>query len=131
VLAGLPDGFLAALQAGFARDGYVQIPASSGLLPWSADIASMARAVRTLKGAGWHPQFLTLFDEPWVVAAQVGKLIAAASGGNLAIGDWSVFYVDPAEKLPHTHDDMAKKPADQVPAGWPPHRDRGERGVST
>lgn len=93
----------------------------------------MAAAVKTLIDNGWPPMMLTVriaaahpcydstyscdrgaciiqvYDETWAMAHQLKELLYLTTA-NQQIGDWSIFYVDPAV---------------QGAAGWPPHRDRG------
>ena len=57
--------------------------------------------------AGWPPMMLTVYDECWAMSHQLKELLFLTTG-NRQIGDWSIFYVDPAKSG----------------AGWPPHRDR-------
>ena len=56
-----------------------------------------------------------LYDEPWAMAHSLRELLDLTTG-NVPIGDWSVFYVDPARE--------------GGAAGWPPHRDRGNDGTA-
>jgi hypothetical protein len=95
-------------------DGYFMMPAG-GKLDWSVNLVDVAAAVKTLKEAGWAQSFLTVYDEVWLMVHNLEELIPLVTGGNRPIGDFSVFYIDPATSG----------------AGWPPHRDRGtEASVS-
>lgn len=52
---------------------------------------------------------MQVYDETWAMAHQLKQLLYLTTA-NSQIGDWSIFYVDPAV---------------EGAAGWPPHRDRG------
>lgn len=95
------------LRFGMDRDGYVAMPAGEKL-PWLVDLEALSSGVKALIDAGWPPMMLTVYDECWAMSHQLKELLFLTSG-NRQIGDWSIFYVDPAKSG----------------AGWLPHRDRG------
>ena len=100
------------LRGKFIRDGYIQLSTLQGdqRLPWAASIGAMGRAVQILHDAGWPVAFLQLYDEAWLIAHQLRELLVLTTGGNLFLGDFAIFHIDPAEV---------------GAAGWGPHRDRG------
>ena len=109
------------------RDGYWDISASarnseSGQLhlDWLVSVPDMADGVRRLTEAGWPPSFLLMYDEPWVMAAQLKHLILMTSGNRL-IFDFAMFHVG-SQKTPAGEADELDGASSR---GWPPHRDRG------
>lgn len=101
------------------REGYFSIP--SGAVRWIVDVAGVARGVQHLVNLGLPAICIVLYDEPWVMSAQMTELAFRTSGGNEQAFDWSAFCV----RAEHcgTSPDIVAPP--EVPAGWPPHRDRG------
>ena len=115
------------LRARMERDGYWDISASarhseSGQLQldWLVSVPDMADGVRRLTEAGWPPSFLLMYDEPWVMAAQLKHLILLTSG-NRIIFDFAMFHVG-SQRTPAGEADEADGASSR---GWPPHRDRG------
>lgn len=106
-LLNLTDDLIQRLRQRFIRDGYVHLDER---LPWATAVRDLAHAVEALRDAGWPAAFLQLYDEAWLVAEQLRELLRLTTGGNLFLGDFAIFYVDPAEP---------------GAAGWGPHRDRG------
>ena len=80
-------------------------------LRWAVDIAGLSKGVETLAGKGWPPNFLLMYDETWLLAHQLKRLLILTSGNRLS-HDFSIFHVVAGA------------------AGWPPHRDRGGAGAT-
>lgn len=98
--------------ADLISDGYFSV--EGGRLQWAVNVADVARGLETLISKGFPPICIMAYDEPWVMGAQLARLVQATTGGNQAIMDWNAFFV--------------KAGAGQgcaEAAGWPPHRDRG------
>jgi hypothetical protein len=86
------------------RDGYFKTqPALE-----SAVNESLADAVRRVIGAGFHPLFVSVYDEFWKPLARLGAVLEPVFGAPpRLLGDFWVWCVGPG----------------QAPAGWAPHRD--------
>lgn len=94
-------------------DGYWQImhdaqdlETSRRHLEWKIDVAGIARGVARLVAKGWPPNFIMMYDEPWLLVHQLKHIVLMATGNRLSY-DFSIFHVVSGA------------------AGWPPHRDRG------
>lgn len=71
----------------------------------------MVRSVARLRAAGWDPLFLAVYDEAWVMARRLERIIGHTTGGNRLTMDFLAWWVDPREGQ----------------AGFSPHRDRWVR----
>lgn len=79
------------------REGYWDIPIEdvredTGLpqLPWAVSMDDIAESMALLTEAGWPPSFLLMYDEPWVIAAQL-KHILLHTLGNRMVFDFAMF----------------------------------------
>lgn len=103
------------LRNSLLEDGYFWMP--DGELPWGVDVDAMGRAVGALVAAGLPPSCILMYDEPWIMAAQLRQLIFLTTGGNEFMMDWSAFHVRAGS--------AGKSQSFTEPSGWQPHRDRG------
>ena len=102
-----------------AAEGYFRLPSDGpDAVPWTVDIGAMAEGVRRLAGHGWPSSFLLVYDEPWLLALQVSRLVREATGNEL-IADWAMFHVG-----------GSAPGAGAAKSGWAPHRDRGGDGAA-
>lgn len=46
---------------------------------------TLADGCRAVMQMGWHPAFLLMFDQPWLVARHVGRLMQAVANENIAL----------------------------------------------
>lgn len=86
------------------EEGIFEVPRQQ--LPWALEPLDVAEAIRSLVEHEWHPSFVWVFDELWVMAYQLGGLMASL--GHAFVCDFFGWYVDPNRKG----------------TGFPPHRDR-------
>eukprot|EP00966_Prymnesium_polylepis_P126157 2917160-Prymnesium_polylepis.1 len=82
-----------------SRDGYWDVGAADiredtgeVQLNWAVNIADMAEAMALLTQAGWPPNFLLMYDEPWLLAHQL-KTIIRITSGNTMLFDFAFFHV--------------------------------------
>lgn len=91
-----------------ADRGFFRLPTGQMEIP-SELLSNLAAGVHRLVAHGFHPTFLLMYDEVWLLGELIGSILIPASG-NAPVGDWFVFHVDPS-----------------IVAGYqpgPPHRDR-------
>ena len=79
----------------------------------SADamVQSTAEGIALLRQWGWHPLFILVFDEPWLLFSALRPILAVANPASTDFAlnwDFMAWFLDPA----------------QQERGWPPHRDR-------
>ncbi|MGE5539744.1 MAG: phytanoyl-CoA dioxygenase family protein [Gemmatimonas sp.] len=92
------------------REGYVHLPGAQG----AAAAQQLSSAVRRLVDAGLPPVFAMVFDEFWIPAFALTKIVATALGGTYKLlPDFWIWHIDPAKDE----------------AGWAPHRDKGHRAL--
>ncbi len=101
---------LADIPRRLATSGYFQLPPPR----WSFDLAALGRGVSAVAKAGYPPVFIFMYDEAWLVFAQLKALLESALGGSYMImpAFWS-WHVDGSRES----------------AGWPPHRDNHEKAL--
>jgi ectoine hydroxylase-related dioxygenase (phytanoyl-CoA dioxygenase family) len=91
-------------------DGYFQLNPDE--TPWDdALVDIVGQGIRTLVDNGWHPLWIVLYDEIWLMAHQLSEQLATATGGNRMIMDFFAWCVLQESKTGGRE-------------GWPPHRDR-------
>ena len=73
-------------------NGFFKVPRSKMQLPVGLE-EILVRGIRVLGAHGFHPNFIMLYDEAWMVGALIGRVVEQASG-NVPIGDWFVFCCD-------------------------------------
>eukprot|EP01006_Ploeotia_vitrea_P003282 TRINITY_DN112371_c0_g1_i1.p1 TRINITY_DN112371_c0_g1~~TRINITY_DN112371_c0_g1_i1.p1 ORF type:complete len:437 (+),score=35.64 TRINITY_DN112371_c0_g1_i1:15-1325(+) len=76
-------------------------------LSWGADSRLIANCICLLLQHGWHPVFVWLFDEMWLLVNQLSNFIEKAFGHHL-IYDFFGWYINP----------------ETAGQGFAPHRDR-------
>lgn len=95
--------------------GYFRLSAAEmGIHPSITD--ALALGARRLVAHGFNASFLMIYDESWKVGNTISSFLCPASG-NVAIGDWYVFHVDPSVEDGYTP--------------GPPHRDRPTADLSS
>jgi len=99
---------LAQLKSDMMHEGFLTLGREA--LEWAVSPHAIAVGVVKLMQYGWAPPFIMIFDEPWVMAAQLSKVIELSTDGNQSIMDWFAWYIDPFTGG----------------KGWPPHRDRAD-----
>jgi len=68
------------LRAAMKRDGVFALPTAD--LPWQVDLAKLAWSVEELRRAGWPPSFIWVYDEPWIMLAQLAPLLRDVLGSQ-------------------------------------------------
>jgi ectoine hydroxylase-related dioxygenase (phytanoyl-CoA dioxygenase family) len=92
------------------REGYLHLPDAQG----TDTAAHLSSAVRRLVAAGLPPVFGMVFDEFWIPAFALTKIVATSLGGTYKLlPDFWIWHIDPAKDE----------------AGWSPHRDKGHRAL--
>jgi len=61
------------------RSGVFTLPEQS----WAVDLSLLARSVNQLVAAGWPPTFIWVFDEPWVMLAQIAPILKEVTGAEV------------------------------------------------
>jgi len=123
--------FTLGLRDNLIRDGFFFV--ERGRLPWAVDLNGMAKGILELVSRGFPSICILMYDEPWVLAAQLEQLARVATGGNELSFDWAAFCV--RAKQPHgaRHNGVGRASdlaaPTSAPAGWPPHRDRGSNAA--
>ncbi|KAJ1628848.1 hypothetical protein T492DRAFT_1014993 [Pavlovales sp. CCMP2436] len=108
-----PDGATAELvRNGLAIDGFAV--AAAGVLEWTLDVELLADGARALLAAGWPATALLIYDETWVMHAQLARLLGAATS-NTPCFDIVCFAVAPQPQAGGASDGTR---------GFAPHRDR-------
>lgn len=100
------DKYISLLQNTLAEDGMCSLLSSE--FPWAADSTSLdllAEGLKNLVAAGWPPSFIWVFDEAWIMTAQVRALLQKISGNDTCF-DFLAFCIEPGG------------------SGFSPHRDR-------
>lgn len=92
------------------REGYIHLPRCQ-----SADRTRlMADAVTRLTEVGIPPVFCMVFDEFWLPAFALGRIVSVALGGSYQLlPDFWVWHIDPSKGE----------------TGWSPHRDKDYRAL--
>jgi ectoine hydroxylase-related dioxygenase (phytanoyl-CoA dioxygenase family) len=92
------------------REGYLHLPNAQG----AEAAAHLASAVRRLVASGLPPVFGMVFDEFWIPAFALTKIVSTSLGGTYKLlPDFWVWHIDPSRDE----------------AGWTPHRDKGYRAL--
>ena len=73
-------------------NGFFKVPRCNMQLPIGLE-ELLVRGIKILQAHGFHPNFILLYDEAWMVGELIGRTVEQASG-NVAIGDWFVFSCD-------------------------------------
>ncbi len=104
------DAFIQQCQDEIRDAGYFQLPPSiMTQLVGPAWMARLAAAVVQLMHHGWHPWFLAVYDEPWIFAHQLSKIVHQIVGReNVFNMDFLAWLIDPKVGA----------------SGFSPHRDR-------
>eukprot|EP01062_Namystynia_karyoxenos_P047886 TRINITY_DN36295_c0_g1_i1.p1 TRINITY_DN36295_c0_g1~~TRINITY_DN36295_c0_g1_i1.p1 ORF type:complete len:382 (+),score=102.83 TRINITY_DN36295_c0_g1_i1:94-1239(+) len=103
----LPPARIAELQGLLQRDGYFVLREDELQLGRCCSAAAMRDGVESLRERGWQATFLTMYDEPWLAARHLSRVVSATAGGpNELNADWLGYHVMPPQE-----------------AGMPPHRD--------
>eukprot|EP00854_Cymbomonas_tetramitiformis_P013619 gene13619-16100_t len=96
---------IAELKKCMLKEGYFQVCSQDFDV---RELASkLARGVKALRGHGWPPTFIAIYDEAWEMVRQLSPLMLAVTGNKCNM-DLVAWYVDPS----------------QAEAGFMPHRDR-------
>eukprot|EP00038_Savillea_parva_P017694 m.21342 g.21342 ORF g.21342 m.21342 type:complete len:449 (+) comp3882_c0_seq1:269-1615(+) len=103
------------------RDGYFDLPPAQ--VKMDIDLNALVLGITQLTELGWPPNFILMYDEAWFMVHQLEELIFQTTGNRL-ICDFSAFHVS-GNRKPVPDSDAG------APAGWPPHRDRGEDSTRT
>ena len=91
------------LKGQMLHDGFFTL--HSDALPWAMDVRDIAAGMERLKEQGWHPNFIMMYDQPWLLAQQLSKAMLQITG-NTHNFDWLAYHIEPPDG-----------------AGIPPHRD--------
>lgn len=82
VLGALDDrDALGRAQSQLDRVGYCGVPEFLD----RATCDALADGCRAVMDKGWHPAFLLMFDQPWLIARHVGRLMQAVANENIAL----------------------------------------------
>eukprot|EP01036_Dinobryon_divergens_P025792 gene25792-34376_t len=73
-------------------NGFFKVPRCKMQLPTGWEDL-LVRGIKILQAHGFHPNFILLYDEAWMVGELIGQTVEQASG-NVPIGDWFVFSCD-------------------------------------
>ena len=102
----------------------------------------IARGILRLIEAGHTASFILVYDEVWFVQESIKLLLSKISGGNVPLGDWYIFCINPPLSIiqsEHNNNDDDENDSENdeeeeitisngTAAGkyksWPPHRDR-------
>eukprot|EP01012_Entosiphon_sulcatum_P015821 TRINITY_DN20792_c0_g1_i2.p1 TRINITY_DN20792_c0_g1~~TRINITY_DN20792_c0_g1_i2.p1 ORF type:complete len:241 (+),score=17.41 TRINITY_DN20792_c0_g1_i2:29-751(+) len=98
------DDRLGSLRQKLLSDGYFTLR-NQDLPPLCVDPRKVATSILELKSHGWHPNFITMYDEPWLLAHQLAAVLEGITGNKLNY-DWLAYCIEPPDG-----------------AGMPPHRD--------
>jgi phytanoyl-CoA dioxygenase PhyH len=99
-----------ALRRRLDREGYLHF---SGLHE-RLKVERLADAVRALAKIGIPPVFCMVFDQFWIPAFSINKLMTAAFGADyFLLPDFWIWHVDPKK----------------VERGWKPHREKGHKSL--
>lgn len=99
-----------ALQSLLDREGYLHMPKLQG----AVDVERLAGAVRALAKVGIPPVFAMVFDQFWIPAYALNKVMRVAFGSDYFIlPDFWIWHVDPAKSE----------------RGWKPHREKGHKAL--
>ena len=101
---GFTEGEVRRAVSQIATEGYLQ---SQPTIP-AAHCQALAQAVRQIIAAGFHPIYLTLYDEYWQTMQRISALLESVLGpGCYPLGDYWTWCISP----------------ETAGAGWAPHRD--------
>ncbi|MHB1206842.1 MAG: phytanoyl-CoA dioxygenase family protein [Rhodospirillaceae bacterium] len=97
---------LAEIQQRVLKEGYFQLPPPD----WALDLRALARGVAAVTKAGFPPVYAYMYDEAWLVFAQIARVLEALLGDTyMMMPAFWAWHVDGSRET----------------AGWPPHRDHG------
>jgi hypothetical protein len=92
------------------HDGYIHLPRRQ----MDEQTQLLAGAVLRLVQAGIPPVFCMVFDEFWLPAFSLSKIVSVALGGTYKLlPDFWIWHIDPSKSE----------------AGWTPHRDKGYKAL--
>jgi len=95
------------LKASMQTEGYFQLDRED--INWVCLVREVERAVHILREHDWHPLWIIVYDEVWLMAYQIFELLRRIVNKNLVFNrDFFAWYVDNGIKE----------------GGWEPHRDR-------
>jgi hypothetical protein len=103
-------GDSAAFTTALDQDGYIHLPQRQS----EERTRALADAAARLVKLGIPSVFCMVFDEFWLPAFSLSKIVGTALGGSYKLlPDFWVWHIDPAKSE----------------TGWPPHRDKGHKGL--
>lgn len=99
-----------ALRQRLDREGYLHFPGMQNRL----QVERLADAVRNLATLGVPPVFCMVYDQFWIPALSINRLMTAAFGGDyFQLPDFWIWHVDPVKSE----------------RGWKPHREKGYKSL--
>jgi hypothetical protein len=94
------------LKSDLVEDGFFEIEADQ--LPFlqrtdekegtALSIDNLSAGMQRIVSLGWHPCWILMYDEPWLMASQLSDALLTITGGNQMIMDWFAWCIDPCGK---------------------------------
>eukprot|EP01102_Stenamoeba_stenopodia_P016387 TRINITY_DN5728_c0_g1_i1.p1 TRINITY_DN5728_c0_g1~~TRINITY_DN5728_c0_g1_i1.p1 ORF type:complete len:352 (-),score=50.40 TRINITY_DN5728_c0_g1_i1:340-1320(-) len=95
------------LRESMLTEGYFQLDNED--INWVCSLKKIESAILTLREQGWHPLWIIVYDEVWLIAYQIFELLRRLVNKNLIFNrDFFAWFID----------------NESSEGGWEPHRDR-------